>query len=249
MVVIYMKNVDTTKKRETRFSVFIEPSAGDGGEKIALPTGIKSEKGVVLVVVLVMSAVVLVVMTALIYMITSGTQISGLQKRYKTSLEASRGGSDLFYQVVGSRGIPLTLTGVNPFILGAPACSGTDIYTGATYTGFQAKLMTSSATWSAGCNSTLNINLNDGTPAPYDMMLAIGTSPQYNYYAKIVGAIQGNSASLGSTSLYTGSVMTGSSGAGAIPVVSQPYLYAIEVDTENATNSAERAKLSILYQY
>jgi hypothetical protein len=47
---------------------------------------LRSEKGIVLVVVLVLSAVALALMTAMIYMITIGTQISGLQKRYKTAL-------------------------------------------------------------------------------------------------------------------------------------------------------------------
>jgi hypothetical protein len=242
-----MKNVNTTKEREAGFGDSFELSAGEGGEKIVMPRGRKSEKGVVLVVVLVLSAVVLAVMTALIYMITSGTQISGFQKRYKTSLEAAKGGSELFYQVVGSRGDTSALSNVSPSILGASTCTGTDVYTGATYTGFQAKLRTPSSTWSSGCNSSLTINLTDSTP--YDMKLVIGTAPQYNYYAKIVGTIEGNSASLGSSKLYNGSVITGSGGVGAIPVVSKPYLYAIEVDSENSSNPAERAKLSILYQY
>jgi hypothetical protein len=244
-----MKNVDTIQEQKARFSVSFSPPGGEGGEKTAMPRGMKSEKGIVLVVVLVLSAVVLAVMTALIYMITSGTQMSGMQKRYRTALEAAKGGSDLFYQVIGSRGDTSTLSSVSPSILNASTCTGTDIYTGATYTGFQAKLKTPSTTWSAGCNSTLNINLNDSTPAPYDLKLVIGTSPQYNYYAKIVGTIPGNSAAVGSDTLYTGSVMTGFSGVGAIPVVSKPYLYAIEVDSESSSNPAERAKLSILYQY
>jgi hypothetical protein len=36
---------------------------------------------------------------------------------------------------------------------------------------------------------------------------------------------------------------------GEINVASIPFLYTIEVDAQNQTNPAERAKLSILYQY
>lgn len=245
-----MKNVDTTKEQEAGFGNSLDSSVDEGAGKIGMTLGRKSEKGVVLVVVLVLSAVVLAVMTALVYMILSGTQISGFQKRYKTALEASRGGSDLFYQIIGSRNTSV-FTDVSPNTSLLSSCTGTDLFTGGTITGFQAKLRTSSSQWSAGCSpGSLTINPNDSTT--YDMKLVLGTGPQYNYFAKIVSTIEGNSASLGSTSLYTGSVITGGSGGGSggsIPVVSIPYLYAIEAVAENATNPAERAKLSILYQY
>src|SRR3990170_8844714 len=65
---------------------------------------LKSEKGIALVVVLVLSAVALTIMTALIYMITSSTRISGIQKSYKTAVEAGQGGADVFYQIVALRG-------------------------------------------------------------------------------------------------------------------------------------------------
>ena len=242
-----MKNADTIQEREERSSVFFCSLRGEGEDAGAMARVIKSEKGVVLIVVLVMSAVVLAVMTALIYMVTSGTQISGMQKRYKTALEAARGGSDLVYEVIGLRGDTSTLSNVIPTILGPSACTGKDPNTGTTYTGFQAKLWTSSSTWSAGCNSSLTTDPTNTSVYPYDIIMVIGTSPKYTYYAKIVGTQQGNSGA--TTGLYTGSVITGSGGIGAIPVVSQPYLYAIEVNTENANNPAERAKLSILYQY
>lgn len=245
-----MKNVNMTKEQETGFGYSLDSSVDEGAGKIAMTPGRKSEKGVVLVVVLVLSAVVLAVMTALVYMILSGTQISGFQKRYKTALEAAKGGSELLYQVVGSRNTSI-FTGVSTNFSVASSCTGTDVFSGATYTGLQAKFKTPSSTWSAACSpGSLTINPSDSTT--YDMKLVLGTGTQYNYYAKIVGVVEGNSASLNSSSLYTGSVITGGSeggSGGSIPVVSMPYLYAIEVDTENATNPAERAKLSILYQY
>jgi uncharacterized membrane protein YgcG len=248
-------NMDTAKDWKPGFGYSFESSADERAEMLGMPARDKSEKGIALVVVLVLSAVVLAVMTALIYMITSGTQISGYEKRYKTALEAARGCNDVFYQVISSRGDTSTLTGVNITIPPAPTCTGTDIISGATYTGFDAKLGAPSSKWSTGCNSALTIDPQDSTT--YDMRVVIGTTPQYNCYAKIVNTQAGNSASSGSTGgsgtgggLYNGSVITGGAyGSGGIPVVSKPYLYAIEVNTENSSNPSERAKFSILYEY
>jgi len=62
-----------------------------------------NEKGIALVLVLVLSVIALAMTAALIFMLTSGTQISGAQRRYRTALEASIGGSDIMYQVIASR--------------------------------------------------------------------------------------------------------------------------------------------------
>ncbi|GFP21965.1 hypothetical protein HKBW3S06_01191 [Candidatus Hakubella thermalkaliphila] len=65
-----------------------------------------NEKGIALVMTLVISAIVLAVMAGLIYMITVGTQISGIQKRYKTAHEAALGGAEVAYKYIGVRGDP-----------------------------------------------------------------------------------------------------------------------------------------------
>ena len=244
-----MKNLDTIKEWDAGYDDIFEPSTDEGGEKTAVQRGVRSEKGIVLVVVLILSAVVLAVMTAMIYMVTSGTQISGFQKRYKTSLEAAKGGSDLMYQVVAMRGNTSSFTSGVSITIPSSACQGTDIYSGlTTSTGFVAKLNSPSTTWNSSCNKSLTIDPK--VSSTYDLMMTIGTAPQqYNFYAKISGALEGNSAGLLGNPLYSGSVITSLSGGGSIPVVSKPYMYAIEVYTENASNPAERAKLSILYQY
>jgi len=255
-MVIIMKNMDTVKERVEGFDDVLASSADEGRKKIDMPTGIKSEKGVVLVVVLILSAVVLAVITALVYLVISGTQISGIEKRYKTSFEATKGGSDVFYQYIGLRGdLPLTSSftntltssglGLTSIIPPNNTCSGTDVH-GITLYGLQAKLMTPTWSWN-NCDSSVTIDPTNATPT-YDMKLVLGTVSQYNFYAKIVNTITGNSASTPSAAagLYTGSVITG---MGQITVVSIPYLYAIEVYTESKTNPAERAKFSILYQY
>jgi len=240
-----MKNVDNRTEQKSRIGVSFDSSSGEGREKTEMSIGSKSEKGVVLVVVLVLSAVVLAIMTALIYMITTGTQVSGLQKRHKTAIEAGAGGADIFYQLIALRGETsgqqafasnLNTFGLN-FTNPTPGtCSA------ATYTGLAAKLLVPSTSW-VGCNKDLTIDTAD--PLTYDMKIQVGTTIKYNIYAKIVATSSGNTG--GDTGLMTKGVVSANSGEVAVSPI--PFLYAIESVSENYTNKTERAKFSILYQY
>lgn len=207
-----------------------------------------TERGMVLVVVMVLSAVALIIMTTMIYMITMGTQISGLQKRYKTALEAGEGGGELFYQLIALRAED---TGTASFIntlnsnnlnsvVTTQTCTG--ISTGATYTGLAAKLLTPSSTWT-NCDSSMTINTAD--PNTYDMRMVLGTTTKYTVYAKIVATTDGNSG--GDEGLLSKGVVAANTGEVAVTPI--PYLYAIEMLSENSEKPDERAKLSIVYQY
>jgi hypothetical protein len=178
--------------------------------------------------VLILAAIALVIMAGLIYMITSGTQISGMQKRYKTALDAGFGGTDVTFQLIGARGdpnIPLT-----NFLITASSSCLTD------------KLNKKTADWGSGCDSSMTVS-----PTSHDMHFDLGSSPYptYRVYSKIVDTAEGNS---GGDEGLTGKGVV-ASGSGEVTVVSRPYLYTIEVDAENLSNPAERAKLSVLYQY
>jgi len=248
------------------------PSRGEGkggGEKdIALLHPIRSplsrrgwrgnEKGLALVMILILSAIALAIMAGLIYMITSSTQISGMQKRYKTALEAGVGGADVTYQFISLRGnsidtasLILTFSDVlrnpiNPVITTSNSCTGTDI-SGISFSGFEAKLKTPSTSWSSACDKD-NMSITPGTTTSYDMRFDLGSSlypPTYRVYAKIVSTVEGNSA-VDRGLLGAGVV---GSGSGEVKVMSVPYLYTVEMDAQNLANPSERAKLSILYQY
>jgi hypothetical protein len=243
-----------------------------GGEKgIALSHPIRSplsrrgwrgnEKGIALVMVLILAAITLAIMAGLIYMITAGTQISGMQKRYKTALDAGFGGADITYQIIGLRGetsgtvsLLNDLSAICPdhdptkaittpntcvTLSTNPACTAIG-----SYTGLASKLNLPTSCWS-GCDSSLTINT--GTSTSYDMRFDLGTSPfpTYRAFAKIVDTVVGNSG--GDEGLLKSGVV--SANTGEVTVVSRPYLYTIEVDAENQVNPSERAKLSILYQY
>jgi hypothetical protein len=249
--------MDRDTEQKTFSPSFFELRAKETEMETAPSHGKKSERGIVLVVVLVLSAVALALITALIYMITSGTQISGLQKRYKTSLEAARGGSDLAYKLVGLRGDEadtaqfLSDTAVlNPSIpLLGSSCTGTS-QSGTPYTKpLQAKLLTPTTLWGSNCDRSLSID--PGNPATYDMKLELGTTNTYDFYAKIVNTVEGNTGPDGTGGGGTGLINKGvvSSGVGEIQVMQKPYLYAMEVVATSSTNTNERSKFSILYQY
>ncbi len=110
--------------------------------------GLLNEKGIALVMVLVLSAVVLAIMAGLIYMVTSGTQVSGIQKRYKTAIEAGVGGANITFQVIklkedtpGTTSLLNYLTngGIPSNIITPITCASTDRY-GNSFTGLNAKL-------------------------------------------------------------------------------------------------------------
>jgi Tfp pilus assembly protein PilV len=221
-----------------------------------LHSKIRNEKGIALVMVLVMSAIALAVMAGLIYMVITGTQISGTQKKYETAKEAGLGGTDITYEFIALRGDPATVSAlltelyaINPAVTTSSSCTGTNI-SGTSFTGLAAKLNTrttntdGTSNWSAICYGN-SMDIYPGTPATYDMRFDLGTTPSLTYrvYAKIVNTAEGNSG------LDEGLGGKGVVSTGEITVVSKPYLYTLEVDAENLSNPSERAKYSILYQY
>jgi len=216
---------------------------------------LSTENGIALVMILILAAIALVIMGGLLYMITSSTQISGMQKRYKSGLEAGIGGAEVAYQFIALRGddptsLKTLLSSINPVITTPSECTpdSSSVFAGL-YTGLVTKLMVPTTAWGTGCNSTMSIDPTDTTT--YDMQFDLGTNPTYTVFAKIVDTVEGNSApdyGLGGK----GVVVSGSS---EVVVVSMPYLYTMEIDAqkqiatgEDAENR-ERAKLSILYQY
>jgi hypothetical protein len=216
-----------------------------------LQSPICNEKGIALVMILILAAIALLIMAGLLFMITSSTQISGMQKRYKTALEAGKGGAEITYQFIALRGndadnttFKTLLSSVDPQITTPSGCSGNDMFS-VPHTGLEAKLNAPTTNWSAGCDKTMSIN--PAVATSYDFKYELGSVgyPTYTVYAKIVDTVEGNSApdkGLGGKGVVT-------SGSGEVPVASMPYLYTMEVDAQNKDNSSERSKLSILYQY
>ena len=196
---------------------------------------LSDNKGIALVMVLIISLISLVIMSGLIYMVTTGTQVSGIEKRYRTALEAGKSSIDIAYQVFSSRG-------ANPFT----AVEGAPISFSITSPGtcLTNKLNNATVDWDAACDTSLTII--PATTTTYDMAFQIvGTSLDYSVYAKIVDTVEGNSS--GDEGLVkTGVVISNS---GEVPVMHIPYLYTVEIASENTNDPTERTRLSALCQY
>jgi hypothetical protein len=215
---------------------------------------ISADSGIALVMTLVLSAVVLVIIAGLIYMITSATQISGIQKRYRTALEAGIGGAEIAYQVIGLRGeadslasLQKDLSALNLTVTTPASCATlmTNAFCASlgNFDGLSTKSKLPTSCWS-GCDYLGDIDPSNTDS--YDISLELaGMSSTYTVYAKIVDTVLGNTG--GDEGLLKRGVVSVQSGE--IPVKGIPYLYTIEVDAEDAKNPSERARLSILYQY
>jgi hypothetical protein len=217
-----------------------------------------NEKGIALAMVLVLSAITLGIMAGLIYMVTGGTQLTGIQKRYKTALDASLGGLEVAKDVVRLRGDEdNTLTFLNDLTNNsysytipascvpstAAACVALDNYN-STYTKLGTKLNLPTACWT-GCNSSLDFDLSDSTT--YDLSFSLGTSPDpvYNVFVKVVDATYGNAGA--TAGLAKRRVVDSDKSDVSVPLRS--YLYTIEVLSQAAINPSERSFTSALYAY
>ncbi|HEY5997524.1 MAG TPA: hypothetical protein VIU29_10910 [Candidatus Deferrimicrobiaceae bacterium] len=182
---------------------------------------LRCENGAALMLVLLLTVVAMIAAAAMLYMVARGGNIFGQQKRYKSAVQAAKGGAELSFQVIGERGlIPSPGRWIGPNLT--------------------AKLTTGTSGWgSTFDNSVTIVPGNDNT---YDMSFDLG---DYRVYSKIVDTVVGNTgANLGL--LNSGVVNTGS---GEVVVVSMPFLYTIEELAESPTNPSERVKYTILYQY
>jgi hypothetical protein len=196
---------------------------------------LRNNKGFALPFVLVLAAIALTITVAMFVMLGRGSFVSGQQKRYRTAVEASRGGMDAMMQLIASGGNPAPYTSLG-IDLPNPTGLGTKL------TGPVLPAVLPTGPWLGWGGLDNAITIDPGNPATYDMRVDLGT---YRVYTKIVDTIQGNSE-VGSQLLKSGVVTTGS---GEVAAVSVPYLYTIEVLSQSQVNPSERSKISALYLY
>ena len=182
---------------------------------------LRNEKGFAMVFVLVLAAISLAMTLAMLLMVSRGSFLSGQQKRFRTAVEAGRGGMEAMFQLISNRG-------------------NTDaLYTMDNVAAVQIKLSGPIATWGALNNSN---TINPADSASYDMRIDLGA---YRVYTKIVDTVDGNSGA--DEGLIKTAVVN--AGSGEVTVVSVPYLYTIELLSQSTANPTERSKISSLYQY
>ena len=184
---------------------------------------LRNEKGFALALVLILAAIALVMTLGMLFMVSRGSYVSGQQKRFRTAVEAARGGIEATLQMIAGRGNVDMYSTLNVAV-------DNDIGT---------KLGNPTDNW-VGLNSSITID--PGDPLTYDMRIDLGT---YRVYSKIVDTVEGNSGA--DEGLVKAAVVN--TGSGEVTVMNVPYLYTIEVLSQSQTNATERSKFSVLYQY
>lgn len=175
-----------------------------------------------MVFVLILAAISLAMTLAMLIMVSRGSYVSGQQKRFRTAVEAGRGGMEAMFQLISNRG------------------NADALYTMPNPADVQTKLAGPVSTWGVGLDNTSTIDPTVATS--YDMTIDLGA---YRVYTKIVDTVEGNSGA--DEGLIKTAVVN--AGSGEVTVVSVPYLYTIEVLSQSTVSPTERSKLSILYQY
>jgi len=200
---------------------------------------LQNERGVAMITAILLSLLALVIILGLLYVVSQGTRTSAASKQYKSALDASYGGvevftKDLIPQLPGATTTSLTsvLVGAAP-TTGDPNCS-------------QDKLSKVSLDWGACSSAAKAVNPKDSADATFSLRGQAGQS-NFNVYAKIVDTQPGNSDTSGSELLDSGSGVA--YGAAGVSPKHMPATYRIEVQSEKSTNPLEKANLSVLYAY
>lgn len=216
------------------------------GREYSRHTILRSEKGLALITVLVLSLITLGIISTLVYMVIQGTKFSGSYKRYGTAREAAVGGSELASDLIENRGelvIPGLVSLPNDCDCGDPDNPGDNRDSLGVRTCLCDKLCDATADWPVLCSITL-----DPTDTPDLQFSVTGITTTYQVSAKIVDTIRGNSDLSGERLGGTGVV---SSTSGIIPAPPMPYLHRVEINSEdqNPARVNERSRLSALYAF
>lgn len=200
---------------------------------------VRNERGMVLVTALMLSFLALAIILALLYVISQGTKMSAASKRYKSALEASYGGVEVFTkEFIPQLSGALTPSLTSVLVGGAPAFG--------TYSCIQDKLNKTSPQWGACSAAAKTVNPKDGFDTTFSLRGQAG-QPNFNVYAKIVDTQPGNSDTSGIEQMDSGAGVA--YGAAGVSPKHMPATYRIEVQGERATNPLEKANLSVLYAY
>lgn len=204
---------------------------------------IGNERGIALITAILLSFVALVVILALMYIVSQGTQVSAANKRYRSALEATYGGAEVFtkdllpqlLKDINAAPTPLTdiiISNGGAAQLGNSTCVGD-------------KLTKIPGQWQ--CNADATLEDPKKTPDATFQLRGQAGQPDFNLYAKIIDTQPGNSDASAIDYLFSGSGVAYSNQGMSPQHI--PAVYRIEVQGERATDPQEKAKLSVLYAY
>lgn len=190
-----------------------------------------NERGVALVMALVLGLVGMLMIASLLYMAGTGIWTSGSKKRYQEALEASHGSMDFFAREIIQNGV------------GGTTLSAMGDYNGVltqfiSNADFITKLTTTGRLGVAGYpDDNPDVTLTLVFPAP---------TPNVTVNNAILSTNRGNSGTSANI-LIGGGVVNSSSGT--VTPQHIPYLYHTETQGQRATGPRERARLSAIYAY
>jgi hypothetical protein len=206
------------------------------------------KRGVALVLALVIFIVCAGLLAAIMYFSTTGSEVSGLQRRYQSAKEASVGAIDVTTNEIVARVIGgESLTQIRASLLGVTdILSSVNVGTGMTDACFKNKLTLATGSW--GCSNT-NANLSDTGNAPdltFNLLSTTGSTRPFRVDLKIIDTVSGNSS-------MSGTILEGGGAAetqtGQILVQHRPYLYTIVTEGKMQGSTTERANLEVLFAY
>lgn len=225
---------------------------------------LNDNKGIALVTSLMFTMISLVICMALLHMIISGARTSGAYKRYKTTLDASYGGTEIVTRdLIGKALKILPSASSTEFTTSFQIAMGS-LSTPSFSNCLQMRTNLPTKEWTGVCaNPTIN-----PTQAPdISFNLNSETGSQYKVYTKIVDTRMWRFSSISTTSTgapvlinnklagntdrsSTEALTKGATAGGNIVKVPHyPYVYKIEIQGESAVNSAEKANISAVYSY
>lgn len=212
-------------------------------------------KGIALVTSLMLTLISLTIVMYLFLMVTSGTKISGANKRYRSALEASYGATDIiikevipsiFTSILSNRIMEIPASGFYPTALNFNANISSCIMD---------KLTKPPSQWGVGCSNTSDPKAN----ADFTLQLNAATAnDSYTVYTKIVDTVCSDTraypdgkctgSDLSGYELLDGGQGTAAGSSGVTPQT-MPATYRIEIVGEKTSNPKEKSHLSILYAY
>jgi hypothetical protein len=204
-------------------------------------------KGMALVMALITVTVSAGLLAVVMYFAMSGSEISGLQRKYQSSKEASLGAVDILTKEFIQRVIAGQNIGGQRAIdiLGSFTWGTNSALVNTTNQCFYRKLTVSTATWIAdGCGTANDTNPANSPDVTFNLLSADNRS--YQIRTKIIDTVTGNSNMSGV--ILEGLGVT-ESGSGLITVKHNPYLYTIATQGQLPNSTTERANLEVLYAY
>lgn len=203
---------------------------------------LRSQDGIALVTSLMLTLISMTIIMALMYMLTQGTKVSGQFKRYKSALDASYGGTEIYSKDI----FPFIMRNYSSNSLiadlqGSTGFAGVGLVVNATQNCLQAKLTKNTRNWPTGC---------DNSPFPAknpDMSISLqaASGNPYTVFSKIVDTTTGNSD-------ISGLQLEGKGVSESSTVLTPqhfPYIYRIEVQGQQTNNATAQSNIEVLYAY